>query len=130
MLPAVGSTCWWCGVGQTSLVVLVVSKLPASSQRRCGGHGDGRAVSAKRFAVLATASANLGSHGAWFNIRYLQDLLTSRAIRRQPQFEMAANKEEQKPQKASKYYPAEDVAVPKKVCSPMRYHTDAPQRGG
>jgi hypothetical protein len=30
---------------------------------------------------------------------------------------MAANKEEQKPQKASKYYPAEDVAVPKKVCS-------------
>jgi hypothetical protein len=33
---------------------------------------------------------------------------------------MAANKEEQKPQKASKYYPAEDVAVPKKVCSPMR----------
>jgi hypothetical protein len=29
---------------------------------------------------------------------------------------MAANKEEQKPQKASKYYPSEDVAVQKKVC--------------
>jgi hypothetical protein len=40
---------------------------------------------------------------------------------------MAANKEEQKPQKASKYYPAEDVAVPKKVCSLMRCPTDAPQ---
>ena len=36
---------------------------------------------------------------------------------------MAANKEEQKLQKASKYYPAEDVAVPKKVCSPMRSRT-------
>jgi hypothetical protein len=36
---------------------------------------------------------------------------------------MAANKEEQKPQKASKYYPAEDVSVPKKVCSPPRQNT-------
>jgi hypothetical protein len=43
--------------------------------------------------------------------------LFPRAIRRPTHIEMAANKEEQKPQKASKYYPAEDVAVPKKVCS-------------
>jgi|TARA_R110002003_G_scaffold96_9_gene7438 hypothetical protein len=43
---------------------------------------------------------------------------------------MAANKEEQKPQKASKYYPAEDVAVPKKVRSHLRQFTAAPRRGG
>lgn len=39
---------------------------------------------------------------------------------------MAANKEEQ-PQKASKYYPAEDVTVPKKVRLVLRHH---PLRSG
>lgn len=38
---------------------------------------------------------------------------------------MAANKEEQ-PQKASKYYPAEDVAVPKKVRLFLRHPPPEP----
>jgi hypothetical protein len=65
------------------------------------------------------------AHGV--EIRPTYELSNSQGNRRQPQFEMAANKEEQKPQKASKYYPAEDVAVPKKVSSPMRCPADAPQ---
>lgn len=78
----------------------------------------------RSFRINVLAKEALGSPTTLANIVATRtNCLTSRVIRRQPQFEMAANKEEQKPQKASKYYPAEDVSVPKKVCSPPRQNT-------